>query len=77
MFEYNAWFECNTSLVLLEAKFSANGPKSTINSVNQVVTLSIVLKPRAENPKLRITADSMVSRALTRMVEAVKRNVHI
>ncbi|VDL61948.1 unnamed protein product [Hymenolepis diminuta] len=69
------WQPPSTSLIPIAAKFFTNGPKLITNSANQAVTLRIVLKPRTENPNLRITADSMVLGALTRLVEAVKRNV--
>ncbi|VDO06209.1 unnamed protein product [Rodentolepis nana] len=69
------WQPPSTSLIPITAKFFTNGPKSITNSANQASTLRIVLKPRTENPNLRITADSMVPGALTRLVEAIKLNL--
>lgn len=73
--ECNYWQPPSTSLIPITAKFFNDGPKSITNTANHAVPLRIVLKPRIENPNLRINADAMVPGALTRLVEAVRRHV--
>uniref|UniRef100_A0A5K3F2M1 Uncharacterized protein n=1 Tax=Mesocestoides corti TaxID=53468 RepID=A0A5K3F2M1_MESCO len=71
----NYWQPPSTSLIPITAKFFNNGGKAVMNTANHPEPLRVVLKPRTDNPNLRIAADAMVPGALTRLVEAVREHV--